>query len=58
MMNLGDAYVILGIQFFRDRSRDILGLSHTSKCLTCILACTCSKGDKRSKFRCPQNDIQ
>jgi len=41
MMDLGDAHVILGIQLFRDRSRDIFGLSQGEyidlQGLTCIL---------------------
>jgi len=27
MMDLGDASIVIGIQIFRDRSHDILGLS-------------------------------
>ncbi|XP_058729485.1 secreted RxLR effector protein 161-like [Vicia villosa] len=65
MKDLGDAYVVLGIQIFRDRSRGILGLSqkgYIERILKRFNMQSCSpcsvpvqKGDKLSKSECPQN---
>jgi len=66
MKDLGDAFVVLGIQISHDRSRGILGLSQRGyidkvlkrfnmhSCSSC--AAPVQKGDKLSKSQCPQND--
>jgi len=66
MKDLGDAFVVLGIQISCDRSRSILGLSQRGyidkvlkrfnmhSCSSC--AAPVQKGDKLSKSQCSQND--
>jgi len=66
MKDLGDAFVALGIQMSRDRSRGILGLSqrgYIDKVLKSFnmhssssSAAPVQKGDELSKSQCPQND--
>lgn len=66
MKDLGDAFVVLGIQFFCDRSRGVIGLSkrgyveiilkrfNMQSCSPCTLLV--QKDDELSKYECPQND--
>ncbi|CAN6447027.1 unnamed protein product [Victoria cruziana] len=68
MKDLGDASFVLGIQIFRDRSRDILGLSqktYIDKVLQRYGMKDCkagdtpvSKGDKFSLKQCPSTPIE
>ena len=67
MLDLGEAFVVLGIEIYRDRSRGVLGLSqkaYISKVLERFNMTTCSpsaaptvKGDKLSKQQSPHNKL-
>ena len=66
MKDLGDAFFVLGIQFHRDRSKGILGLSQRGYIETVLKrfnmhscsSCTApiQKGDKLFKSQCPQDE--
>ena len=68
MLDLGEAYFVLGIEIYRDRSRGVFGLSqkaYISKVLERFNMSTCSpgaapivKGDKFSKLQSPQNELK
>ncbi|RVW22637.1 Retrovirus-related Pol polyprotein from transposon TNT 1-94 [Vitis vinifera] len=68
MKDLGDAYFVLGIQIYRDRSRGILGLSqkaYIDKVLSRFGMSNCApgdtpvaKGDKFSLHQCPKNELE
>jgi hypothetical protein len=66
MKDLGEAFYVLGIQIFRDRTKGVLGLSqktYIDRVLNRFHMQFCSpgktpivKGDTFSKCQCPQND--
>ena len=68
MKDLGNAFFVLGIQIYRDRSRGILGLSQKSyidKVLSRFGMSNCAprdtpmaKGDKFSLHQCPKNELE
>ncbi|RVW97650.1 Retrovirus-related Pol polyprotein from transposon TNT 1-94 [Vitis vinifera] len=68
MKNLGEAYFVLGIEIYRDRSRNLLGLSHRAyinHVLKRFNMQTCKasdvpvvKGDKLNNEQCPKNDLE
>ena len=68
MKDMGDAYYVIGIEIFRDRSQGLLGLSHKTyinKVLKRFRMDKCStshvpiqKGDKFSLMQCPKNDLE
>ncbi|RVW17199.1 Retrovirus-related Pol polyprotein from transposon TNT 1-94 [Vitis vinifera] len=67
-MDLGEAYFVLGIEIYRDRSRNLLGLSqraYINRVLKRFNMQTCKagdvpvvKGDKLSNEQCPKNDLE
>ncbi|RVW39088.1 Retrovirus-related Pol polyprotein from transposon TNT 1-94 [Vitis vinifera] len=68
MKDLGEAYFVLGIEIYRDRSRNLLGLSQRAY-INCVLKRfnmqTCKagdvpivKGDKLSNEQYPKNDLE
>ena len=68
MKDLGNASYVLGIQIYRDHSKDILGLSqkgYTEKLLQRYGMQDCkpldtpiAKGDKLSLTQCPNNALE
>ena len=68
MKDLGNSSFVLGIQIYRDRSRDILGLSQKSyidKVLSRFGISNCApgdtpvaKGDKFSLHQCSRNELE
>jgi len=68
MKDMGEAYYVIGIEIFRDRSQRLLGLSHKAyinkvlerfgmdKCSTSPVLI--QKGDKFSRMQCPKNDLE
>jgi len=65
---MGEAYYVIGIEIFRDRSQGLLGLSqnaYINKVLERFRMDKCStspvpiqKGDKFSLMQCPKNDLE
>jgi len=68
MKDMGEAYYVMGIEIFRDRSQGLLGLSqnaYINKVLERFRMNKCSaspipiqKGDKFSLMQCPKNDLE
>ena len=68
MKDMGEAYYVIGIEIFRDRSQGLLGLSqnaYINKVLERFRMDKCSaspvpiqKGDKFSLMQCPKNDLE
>ena len=68
MKDLGNAYFVLGIQIYRDRSKCILELSqkaYIDKVLSRFGVSNCApgdmpvaKGDKFSLHQCPKNELE
>ena len=68
MKDMGEACYVIGIEIFRDRSQELLGLSQKSyinKVLERFRIDKCSaspipiqKGDKFSLMQCPKNDLE
>jgi len=68
MKDMGEAYYVIGIEIFRDRSHGLLGLSqnaYINKVLERFRIDKCSaspvliqKGDKFSLMQCPKNDLE
>jgi len=68
MKDMGEAYYVIGIEIFRDRSQGLLGLSqnaYINKVLERFKMDKCSaspvpiqKGDKFSLMQCPKNDLE
>ena len=68
MKDMGEAYYVIGIEIFRDRSQGLLGLSqkaYINKVLERFRMDKCStspvpiqKGDKFSLMQCPNNDLE
>ena len=66
--DLGEASFVLGIEIYRDRSRNLLGLSqraYINRVLKRFNMQTCKagdvpvvKGDKLSNEQCPKNDLE
>jgi len=68
MKNMGEAYYVIGIEIFCDRSQRLLGLSQNAyinkvlerfrmdKCSTSLVPI--QKGDKFSLMQCPKNDLK
>ena len=66
MKDLGNASYVLGIQIYRDRSKDILGVSQKGNIENLLqrynirdckpLYTPIAKGDKLSLTQCPKND--
>ena len=68
MKDLGNASCVLGIQIYRDRSKDISGLSQKSYIEKLLqrygmqdckpLDTPIAKGDKLSLIQCPKNALE
>jgi len=68
MKDIGEAYYVIGIEIFPDRSQGLLGLSqntYINKVLERFIIDKCSaslipiqKGDKFSLMQCPKNDLE
>jgi len=68
MKDIGEAYYVIGIEIFRDRSQGLLGLSqkaYMNKFLERFRMDKCStspvpiqKGDKFSLMQCPKNELE
>ena len=68
MKDMSEAYYVIGIEIFRDRSQGLLGLSqnaYINKFLERLRMDKCStspvpiqKGDKFSLMQCPKNDLE
>lgn len=68
MKDMGEAAYVIGIEIFRDRTREILGLSqngYIERILESFGMQNCSpqdapiqKGDKFSLMQCPQNELE
>ena len=68
MKDLGEVSFVIGLEIQRDRSRGLLGLSqkaYIEKVLKRFNMQNCSasvalivKGDRFSKFQCPQNNLE